>query len=389
MKMIPFTMIEISVNGLKKSFEIGNNILDGITFQIETGERVGLLGRNGAGKSTLFKLLTGELDADEGDVVIAKNSRVGLISQIPVYPQGYTVDDVLHTAFARHRKLAEEMEKLAAAMAAGETWFKVPSAIRVNLTGKLQPHVSGKDVILTLIGRIGVDGARYQSLEFTGPGVRELTIYDRLTISNMAIEAGAKNGIFPVDDITRAYVAGRVDRPWEAVEADGDAEYERTVEIDLDQVDCTVAWPHLPENARSAREGKDIAIDQIVIGSCTNGQLPDMAAAAEILKGRRLAPGVRGIVIPATQSVYRECMHLGYTDVFLDAGCIVSTPTCGPCLGGYMGILAAGERCVSTTNRNFVGRMGHVDSEVYLASPAVAAASGIAGHIAHPEEVLK
>ena len=278
---------------------------------------------------------------------------------------------------------------MGAAMAAGETWFKVPSAIRVNLTGKLQPHVSGKDVILTLIGRIGVDGARYQSLEFTGPGVGELTIYDRLTISNMAIEAGAKNGIFPVDDITRAYVAGRVDRPWEAVEADGDAEYERTVEIDLDQVDCTVAWPHLPENARSAREGKDIAIDQIVIGSCTNGQLPDMAAAAEILKGRRLAPGVRGIVIPATQSVYRECMHLGYTDIFLDAGCIVSTPTCGPCLGGYMGILAAGERCVSTTNRNFVGRMGHVDSEVYLASPAVAAASGIAGHIAHPEEVLK
>ena len=278
---------------------------------------------------------------------------------------------------------------MGAAMAAGETWFKVPSAIRVNLTGKLRPHVSGKDLILTLIGRIGVDGARYQSLEFTGPGVGELTIYDRLTISNMAIEAGAKNGIFPVDDITRAYVAGRVDRPWEAVEADGDAEYERTVEIDLDQVDCTVAWPHLPENARSAREGKDIAIDQIVIGSCTNGQLPDMAAAAEILKGRRLAPGVRGIVIPATQSVYRECMHLGYTDVFLDAGCIVSTPTCGPCLGGYMGILAAGERCVSTTNRNFVGRMGHVDSEVYLASPAVAAASGVAGHIAHPEEVLK
>lgn len=278
---------------------------------------------------------------------------------------------------------------MGAAMAAGETWFKVPSAIRVNLTGKLRPHVSGKDVILTLIGRIGVDGARYQSLEFTGPGVGELTIYDRLTISNMAIEAGAKNGIFPVDDITRAYVAGRVDRPWEAVEADGDAEYERTVEIDLDQVDCTVAWPHLPENARSAREGRDIAIDQIVIGSCTNGQLPDMAAAAEILKGRRLAPGVRGIVIPATQSVYRECMHLGYTDVFLDAGCIVSTPTCGPCLGGYMGILAAGERCVSTTNRNFVGRMGHVDSEVYLASPAVAAASGVAGHIAHPEEVLK
>ena len=278
---------------------------------------------------------------------------------------------------------------MGAAMAAGETWFKVPSAIRVNLTGRLRPHVSGKDVILTLIGMIGVDGALYQSLEFTGPGVGELTIYDRLTISNMAIEAGAKNGIWPVDDITRAYVVDRVRRPWEAVEADSDAEYERTVEIDLDQVDCTVAYPHLPENARSAREGRDIAIDQIVIGSCTNGQLPDMAAAAEILKGRRLAPDVRGIIIPATQSVYRECMHRGYTDIFLDAGCIVSTPTCGPCLGGHMGILAAGERCVSTTNRNFVGRMGHVDSEVYLASPAVAAASGIAGHIAHPEEVLK
>ena len=277
---------------------------------------------------------------------------------------------------------------MGAAMAAGETWFKVPSAIRVHLTGKLRPYVSGKDVILTLIGMIGVDGARYQSLEFTGPGVAELSIYDRLTICNMAIEAGAKNGIFPVDDITRAYVEGRVDRPWTAFEADADAEYERTVEIDLSQVDCTVAWPHLPENAHSAREGADIAIDQIVIGSCTNGQLPDMAAAAEILKGRHLADGVRGIVIPATQDVYRQCMHLGYTDIFLDAGCIVSTPTCGPCLGGHMGCMAAGERCVSTTNRNFVGRMGHVESEVYLASPAVAAASGVAGHICHPEEVM-
>ena len=277
---------------------------------------------------------------------------------------------------------------MGAAMAAGETWFKVPSAIRVHLTGRLRPYVSGKDVILTLIGMIGVDGARYQSLEFTGPGVAELSIYDRLTICNMAIEAGAKNGIFPVDDITRAYVEGRVDRPWTAFEADADAEYERTVEIDLSQVDCTVAWPHLPENAHSAREGADIAIDQIVIGSCTNGQLPDMAAAAEILKGRHLADGVRGIVIPATQEVYRQCMRQGYTDIFLDAGCIVSTPTCGPCLGGHMGCLAAGERCVSTTNRNFVGRMGHVESEVYLASPAVAAASGVAGHICHPEEVM-
>ena len=276
---------------------------------------------------------------------------------------------------------------MGAAKAVGYTWFKVPSAIKVNLTGALKPYVSGKDVILTLIGMIGVDGARYQSLEFAGPGVGNLTIYDRLTISNMAIEAGAKNGIFPVDDVTRAYVAGRVSRPWTAYEADDDAEYERVVDIDLSAVECTVAYPHLPENAHSAREGRDIAIDQIVIGSCTNGQLPDMAAAAAVLKGRHLAKGVRGIVIPATMEVYRQCMKQGYTDIFLDAGCIVSAPTCGPCLGGHMGILAAGERCVSTTNRNFVGRMGHVESEVYLASPAVAAASGIAGHIAHPEEV--
>ena len=277
---------------------------------------------------------------------------------------------------------------MGAAMAAGYTWFKVPSAIRVWLTGEKRPYVSGKDVILTLIGMIGVDGARYQSLEFAGPGVANLTIYDRLTIANMAIEAGAKNGIFPVDEVTRAYVAERVDRPWTAYDADEDAEYERTIEIDLSTIECTVAYPHLPENAHPAREGKDIAIDQIVIGSCTNGQIDDMAAAAAILKGKHLADGVRGIIIPATQSVYRECMHRGYTDIFLDAGCIVSTPTCGPCLGGYMGILAEGERCVSTTNRNFVGRMGHVKSEVYLASPAVAAASGIAGHICHPEEVM-
>ena len=278
---------------------------------------------------------------------------------------------------------------MGAAMAVGQTWFKVPAAIRVVITGKKKPFVTGKDVILTLIGKIGVDGALYQSLEFCGDGIQELSIYDRLTISNMAIEAGAKNGIFPVDDITRAYVAERVDRPWTAVEADPDAEYTRTVELDLNEIDCTVAWPHLPENAHSAREGSEIAIDQVVIGSCTNGQIDDMAAAAEILKGHHLAKGVRGIVIPATQRVYRECMRRGYTDIFLDAGCIVSTPTCGPCLGGYMGILAAGERCVSTTNRNFVGRMGHVTSEVYLASPAVAAASGIAGHICHPEEVMK
>lgn len=276
---------------------------------------------------------------------------------------------------------------LGAALAVGYTWFKVPSAIRVHLTGELKPFVSGKDVILTLIGMIGVDGARYQSLEFTGEGVKCLTIFDRLTICNMAIEAGAKNGIFPVDEITREYVSGRVNRDWTAYEADPDAEYELTIELDLSTVECTVAYPHLPENAHSAREGKDIEIDQIVIGSCTNGQLADMQAAAAVLKGHHLAKGVRGIIIPATEQVYRDCMHQGLVDIFLDAGCIVSTPTCGPCLGGHMGCLAAGERCVSTTNRNFVGRMGHVDSEVYLASPAVAAASGIAGHIAHPEEV--
>ena len=276
---------------------------------------------------------------------------------------------------------------LGAALAVGYTWFKVPSAIRVNLTGTLKPFVSGKDVILTLIGKIGVDGARYQSLEFAGDGVKSLTIFDRLTICNMAIEAGAKNGIFPVDDITREYVAGRVNRDWTAYEADPDAEYEQTIDLDLGTVECTVAYPHLPEIAHSAREGKDIEIDQIVIGSCTNGQLADMQAAAAVLKGHHLAKGVRGIIIPATEQVYRDCIHQGLVDIFLDAGCIVSTPTCGPCLGGHMGCLAAGERCVSTTNRNFVGRMGHVDSEVYLASPAVAAASGIAGHIAHPEEV--
>ena len=278
---------------------------------------------------------------------------------------------------------------MAAAMATGETWFKVPAAIKVHVTGQLRPYVSGKDVILHLIGQIGVDGALYCSLEFSGPGLQNLTIYDRLTISNMAIEAGAKNGIFAVDDVTRAYVAGRVNRPWTAYEADPDAEYEQTIELNLDEIDCTVAYPHLPENAHPAGEGGDIAIDQVVIGSCTNGQIADMAAAAAILKGRKAADGVRVIVIPATPAVYRECIRQGYIDIFMDAGCIVSTPTCGPCLGGYMGILAAGERCVSTTNRNFVGRMGHVDSEVYLASPAVAAASAVTGHITHPKEVME
>lgn len=276
---------------------------------------------------------------------------------------------------------------MAAAMATGEAWFKVPSAIKVNLTGKKQKWVSGKDVILHLIGMIGVDGALYQSLEFSGEGLSDLTMADRLTISNMAIEAGAKNGIFAVDDITREYMKGRCDRQWKEYAADPDAEYTRVIDLDLSKIPCTVAWPHLPENTHPAEEGKDIELDQVVIGSCTNGNIEDMAAAAEILKGRRVKKGIRAIVIPATPKIYTECIDRGYTKIFMEAGCIVSTPTCGPCLGGHMGILAAGERAISTTNRNFVGRMGHTESEVYLASPAVAAASAVTGHITHPKEV--
>lgn len=278
---------------------------------------------------------------------------------------------------------------MAAAMATGETWFKVPSAIKVNLTGKMGKWVSGKDIILHLIGMIGVDGALYQSLEFSGEGLTSLTMSDRLTMSNMAIEAGAKNGIFAVDDTTRKYMEGRCDRKWTAYEADRDAEYTRVIDLDLSKIPCTVAWPHLPEKTHPATEGSEIEIDQVVIGSCTNGNIEDMAAAAEILKGRHIKKGLRGIVIPATQKIYMECFEKGYTKIFIDAGCIVSTPTCGPCLGGHMGILAAGERAIATTNRNFVGRMGHVESEVYLASPAVAAASAITGHISHPQEVMK
>ena len=276
---------------------------------------------------------------------------------------------------------------MAAGMAKGVAWFKVPAAIKVVLTGSIRRPVTGKDVILHLIGEIGVSGALYKSLEFTGEGVKSLTMEDRLCICNMAIEAGAKNGIFPVDEICEAYLKGRSQRPWVKYEADADAEYERTVTIDLDALEPTVSYPHLPENTHLAKEGKDIKIDQIVIGSCTNGRIEDRQAAYEILKGKHIAKGVRGIIIPATMAVYKECILRGYTEAFIDAGCIVSTPTCGPCLGGYMGILAAGERCVSTTNRNFVGRMGHVDSEVYLASPATAAASALTGYITDPREV--
>ena len=276
---------------------------------------------------------------------------------------------------------------MAAGMAAGENWFKVPPAIRVNLTGKLRPHVSGKDVILHLIGLIGVDGALYKSIEFTGPGVAELSMDDRFTIANMAIEAGGKNGIFPVDEKTIEYVAGRVDRPWTAYEADPDAEYESVVEIDLSRLKSTVSLPHLPSNTRTIDQVKGMAIDQVVIGSCTNGRISDLRAAAAILKGRKVAPGIRCIVIPATQAVSLQCLREGLTEIFLEAGCVFSTPTCGPCLGGHMGCMAEGERAVATTNRNFVGRMGHTESEVVLASPAVAAASAVMGVLADPAEL--
>ena len=273
---------------------------------------------------------------------------------------------------------------MAAGMATGKTWLKVPSAIKVVITGKKNKYISGKDVILHLIGEIGVDGALYKSLEFTGDGLKDLSMDDRLCIANMAIECGAKNGIFPVDDITMEYVNGRSEREPKIFEADPDAEYERTIEIDLSQLKSTVAFPHLPENTRTFDDIPRIDIDQVVIGSCTNGRMEDMRAAAEIIKGNQVADGVRCIVIPATQQIYLDCIKEGLAEIFIEAGAIISTPTCGPCLGGHMGILAAGEKAVSTSNRNFVGRMGHKDSEIYLASPAVAAASAIKGYIADP-----
>ena len=279
---------------------------------------------------------------------------------------------------------------LTSGMATGQTWFKVPSALKFNLKGELQENVSGKDVILHIIGMIGVDGALYKSMEFTGPGVASLSMDDRFCICNMAIEAGGKNGIFPVDEKTVEYMKGRVDREYKVYTADEDAEYDEVYEIDLSEIRPTVSFPHLPENTHTIDEIKEmdeIVIDQVVIGSCTNGRLSDMKIAADILRGKHVAKGLRVIIIPATQSIYKDCIRLGYIDDFIDAGCVVSTPTCGPCLGGYMGILAEGERAVATTNRNFVGRMGHVKSEVYLASPAVAAASAVAGRIAGPDEI--
>lgn len=277
---------------------------------------------------------------------------------------------------------------MCAGMATGEAWFKVPSAIKFNLTGKLNECVMGKDVILHIIGMIGVDGALYKSMEFSGEGLKSLSMDDRLSMANMAIEAGAKNGIFAVDDITVEYQKGRVDREYKIYEADADAEYDAVYDIDLSKIKPTVSFPHLPENTKTTDECGEVKIDQVVIGSCTNGRLEDMAMAAKILKGRHVAKNVRCIVIPATQQVYLDCIKNGYMETFIEAGCAVSTPTCGPCLGGHMGILAKGERAVATTNRNFVGRMGHPESEVYLASPAVAAASAITGKISDPSEVM-
>ena len=279
---------------------------------------------------------------------------------------------------------------MAAGMATGEAWFKVPSAIKFNLTGSLPSGVSGKDLILHIIGKIGVDGALYKSMEFAGSGVSALSMDDRFTIANMAIEAGGKNGIFPVDDKTIEYLNEHATRKYTVFEADEDAEYDEVIDIDLSKLRPTVSFPHLPENTHTIDEihkDGDIKIDQVVIGSCTNGRISDMRIAAQILKGRHVAKGIRVIVIPATQAVYMQCLEEGLLKIFIESGCVVSTPTCGPCLGGYMGVLAAGEKCVSTTNRNFVGRMGHVDSEIYLASPAVAAASAVKGIISCVEDL--
>lgn len=301
-----------------------------------------------------------------GDVIIGADSHTCTYGAVGAFSTGIGSTD------------------MAAGMATGKAWFKVPSAIRFVLTGRPAEWVSGKDIILHIIGMIGVDGALYKSMEFTGDGIAYLSMDDRFTIANMAIEAGAKNGIFPVDDQTKAYLEEHTKRSYKVYEADEDAEYDETYTIDLSRLKPTVAFPHLPENTKTIDQVGDIAIDQVVIGSCTNGRIGDMRIAAKVLKGRHIAQGIRCIIIPATQAVYLQAMDEGLLRIFIEAGAIVSTPTCGPCLGGYMGILAEGERCVSTTNRNFVGRMGHVDSEIYLAGPAVAAASAVTGKISCP-----
>lgn len=303
-----------------------------------------------------------------GDVIIGADSHTCTYGAIGAFSTGIGSTD------------------MAVGMATGEAWFKVPSAIKFNITGKMPKNVSGKDLILHIIGMIGVDGALYKSMEFTGDGIKEISMDGRFTIANMAIEAGAKNGIFPVDELTLEYTKAHTAKPYKIFEADPDAEYEAEYTIDLSSLRPTIAFPHLPENTKTIDETGDIKIDQVVIGSCTNGRFEDMKITADILRGKKVHKDVRTIVIPATQQIYLDCIKAGYVEDIINAGAIFSTPTCGPCLGGHMGILAPGERCVSTTNRNFVGRMGHTDSEVYLASPAVAAASAIAGRIACPDE---
>ncbi len=304
-----------------------------------------------------------------GDVVIGADSHTCTYGALGAFSTGVGSTD------------------MAVGMATGKAWFKVPSAIKFVLTGKLNKYVSGKDVILHIIGKIGVDGALYRSMEFTGEGVKSLSIYDRLTICNMAIEAGAKNGIFEADEEALRYIEEHSERKPVIYTADPDAEYDEVIEIDLSSIKSTVAFPHLPENTRTIDEVGDVKIDQVVIGSCTNGHYKDIEEAAMIMKGKTVAKGVRAIIIPATQDIYLRAMENGLLKIFIEAGCVVSTPTCGPCLGGHMGILAPNERAVATTNRNFVGRMGDVTSEVYLASPAVAAASAIAGKIADPAKI--
>lgn len=305
-----------------------------------------------------------------GDVVIGADSHTCTYGALGAFSTGVGSTD------------------MAAGMATGKAWFKVPEAIKFNLTGKLPAYTSGKDLILHIIGMIGVDGALYKSMEFTGEGMHTLTMDDRFTIANMAIEAGAKNGVFEVDELTREYMRSHSAKSFTEFTADDDAEYSQVINIDLSKVPHTVAFPHLPENARTPENWGDVTIDQVVIGSCTNGRLSDLQRAAEILKGKKVKKGIRAIIFPATQRIYLEALKDGTLSTLVEAGCVISAPTCGPCLGGHMGILAEGERCVSTTNRNFVGRMGHVDSEVYLASPEVAAASAITGKITAPEEVM-
>ncbi len=307
-----------------------------------------------------------------GDLIIGADSHTCTYGALGAFSTGMGTTDV------------------AAGMATGMAWFKVPSAIKFVLTGKPSQYVSGKDVIIHIIGKIGVDGALYKSMEFAGDGIANLSMADRFTIANMAIEAGAKNGIFPVDDKTKEYLAEHCKKEYTVYEADEDAIYEQVVEIDLSEVRPTVAFPHLPGNAKTIDEieaMESIKIDQVVIGSCTNGRMEDMRRAAAILKGQTVHHDVRVMVVPATQKIYKQCIKEGLMEIFVDAGCAVNTPSCGPCMGGHMGVMAAGEKCVSTTNRNFVGRMGHVDSLIYLASPEVAAASAIAGYIANPEKV--